>query len=273
MLFEQVKCYFKKESDSAKYMLNYPSYVLKLLADINISQYYRYGLRETFYHNDRDIKPVAKWSDFEELIHDGQEFKYCISSTEAINVRLKVTDINSNDEILCKKIPDAVRELNMLLFALILNAAEQNRGKRKDSDVQSEQGYVILNITKEEGYLVIENECESNVNVEAIRRKLQHIPDSEDDGISLWSFNCYIRQCINSLILAKLKEIEGYNAQNPPDIKEVKAVGEWIMRLSGRDYEIQLEDEGKSGDKSYFRVKLPIFMEKFERTRKETGYE
>ena len=266
MLFEQARWFFQKD-DNERYVKNYPSYVLKLLADIVISQYYRYGLKGNSYQDDRGINSAAKWEDFATLICDGQKIDYCIGKTETITLQLNVTGIDSNNEILCRKGTSSIWELNMLLLALILNAAEQNRGKRQsvNSDIQQEPKYVILNIYKKEGYLVIENECENLVDVYEIKRKLHHIPDSEDDGISLWSFNYYIKQCINSLILARLKEIEG-NAQNQPYTAmadEIEDVGRWIIQLTGSDYEIQLDSNEQSDGKIYFKVGLPIFMEKF----------
>ena len=153
----------------------------------------------------------------------------------------------------------------MLIYALILNAAEQKRGKRqieKDS-IQQEQESVIVSIYKSGDYLIIENESEYTVDLERIKRKLHQIPDSEDDGISLWSFNCYIRQCISSLILARLKEINCDISENKYNMDEVRAVGVWINRLTGQEYEIQPEQETKDDGKCYFRVKIPIFMEMY----------
>lgn len=261
ILFDQAQNYFLDEGHKKQYMSNYPSHILKLLADINISQYYRNGLKVTFYQDDRGIKNAAKWEDFAGLIKNQQEFTYCINKKETVTIHLEVLYIDKNDEILCRNNPDSIREMLMLIYALILNAAEQNRGKREiqNTDIQSEGKRVIVKIYKEEGYLVIENECEDPVDLEEIRRKLQHVPDSEDDGISLWSFNCYIRRCINSLILAKLKEMD----ENQFSIKGIKAIGEWINKLMSQECEIQLGQTVEESEGNSFRVKLPIFMEMY----------
>lgn len=66
VLYEQAAHFFLSEEDNDKYMQDYPSYVLKLLADINISQYYRYGLNPNFYNDDRGFKNVATWKNFAE---------------------------------------------------------------------------------------------------------------------------------------------------------------------------------------------------------------
>ncbi len=265
ILFEQSQHYFRNEEDDAKYIKNYPSYILKLLADINISQYYRNGLKVNFYHDDRGMNNVARWKKFSILIRDQQEFTYCVDKTETLQIKLKVSNIDEELELLCRDTPSSVRELNMLIYALILNAAEQKRGKRqieKDS-IQQEQKSVIVSIYKSGDYLIIENESEYTVDLERIKRKLHQIPDSEDDGISLWSFNCYIRQCISSLILARLKEINCDISENKYYMDEVRAVGVWINRLTGQEYEIQPEQETKEDGKCYFRVKIPIFMEMY----------
>lgn len=265
ILFEQSQHYFRNEEDDAKYIKNYPSYILKLLADIYISQYYRNGLKVNFYHDDRGMNNVARWKKFSILIRDQQEFTYCVDKTETLQIKLKVSNIDEESELLCRDTPSSVRELNMLIYALILNAAEQKRGKRqieKDS-IQQEQESVIVSIYKSGDYLIIENESEYTVDLERIKRKLHQIPDSEDDGISLWSFNCYIRQCISSLILARLKEINCDISENKYNMDEVRAVGVWINRLTGQEYEIQPEQETKEDGKCYFRVKIPIFMEMY----------
>lgn len=268
ILFDQAQHYFRGQEKNKLYMQNYPSQVLKLLADINISQYYRYGLKANFYQDGRGIKNPAKWNNFSELIRDGQNFTYCINKEEVVIIRLEVSDINQNDEILCKNSPGSIREMAMLIYAIILNAAEQNRGKRQNQneDIQPEGKSVIVKIYKDNGYMVVENECEGMIDIDQIRRKLHHIPDSEDDGISLWSFNCYIRRCINSLILAKLKEIECNISENQKSISiinEVEKTAIWINKLTGDEYEIWPELDKKENGEKFFRVKIPIFMEKY----------
>lgn len=283
MLFEQAKYYFENQDGKQdgkqdenkkgnkkenKYIESYPSYVLKLLADISVSQYYRYGLQVKMYHEDMGVETSVEWEKFTSLIKDKQKFSYCIGKDESVEIQLDVSSIDKRDRILCKSKKDSDMEMIMLLYALILNAAEQNRGKRqaKKNGIQDEQGCVIVKIYKDEqSYLVIENECESGVDIERVKRKLQHVPDSEDDGISLWSFNCYIRQCINSLILNKLKELDSNISECQSDkvINDIKETGDWINKLTSQEYEIQLEQNKDKKGKLNFTVKLPIFMEKY----------
>lgn len=264
-LFEQSRFFFENKKNKYKYVSNYPSYVLKLLADIYVSQYYRNGLRKNFYYDDRGIKACAKWSDFSALLSNNQNFVYCIDKEKTVCVKLKVTGIDEEDEILCRQSPSSIRELMMLIYALILNAAEQNRGKRQveKNNVHSETECVTLEMYKEAGYLVIKNECEQAIDIEKIKQGLHHVPESEDDGISFWSFNCYVKQCINSLILEKLKEMERDISENQCDIEKIKQIGNWIKYLTSEECEIQPDEEEKE-DKHYFKVKLPIFMEQYQ---------
>ena len=147
---------------------------------------------------------------------------------------------------------------------MILNAAERGRGKRQitKKSVHMAGQNVIVDLYREEGFLVIENECDESVDVERIKRRLSQVPGSEEDGISLWSFNCYIKRCINALIMARIKDIDTEFAENRADEGQIRYLGEWITRLTGEECEIWPEQCEKNG-KKYFRVKLPVFMEKY----------
>lgn len=263
MQYSQALEHFKGNGMQSAYLQNYPSYVLNLLADINVSKFYRDGLRKEIYKNEGAIKNPAVWGDISALIGDGREFVYTQNEKEKISVKLRVAKIKDTDEILCKgNNQRSVQEFTLLLYSLILNAAEQGRGKRQNFDVQSNHKSVIVNVYKEENYLIIKNECEESVSVERINRNRNRVPESEEDGISFWSFNCYIKRCINSLIWAKMREINANIAEGCLDEKEVAQLGEWIMKLTNEEFEIQAKCY-KEEQKIYFMVSLPIFMEKY----------
>lgn len=264
MFFLQAQNYFQ-DTEKSIYMENYPSYVLKLLADINISKYYRYGLRAELYKNENGFGKTATWGQITQFIGNNQKLLYCINEDERINIKIDVNDIDENEAVLCKNSPSSIQDICMLIYSLIWNAAEKNRGKyqEKELSVQDNEKCVIVEIRKEKGNLIIRNECEECMDIRYIKRRLHHIPDSEDDGISLWSFNCYIRQSINSIILAKMKEIEQSILENCAETGSVENIGKWIEKLTGDEYEIQPEIINEDG-KMYFSVKLPIFMEKYQ---------
>lgn len=263
MQYDQMLCYFSG-NDREKYMEYYPSYVLNLLADMNVSKYYRYGLRRKIY-DDTAIKRPAAWNDFSALLDDGKEFIYRFSGNEKVSVKLMVSGIDKEDKMLCRSNShDALREFMLLIYALILNAAEQGRGKRQSENkaVQLQEESVIVKLYKEGDVLIMENECEEPADLERVKRALHRIPESEEDGISLWSFNYYIKRCINSLIREKLKEVEAEIAENRRDNRKICNLGKWIMKLTGEECMIQAETYERD-DRVYFKLKVPVFMEKY----------
>lgn len=74
--------------------------------------------------------------------------------------------------------------------------------------------------------------------------------------------------------MAKLKEIERNISENPDSIGNMEYVKKWIETLMSEKYDIQ-PDVIKEDEKSYFIVKLPIFMEiyQFDEKEKEISYE
>ncbi len=263
MQYDQTLCYFAGEGGD-DYLRYYPSYVLNLLADINVSKYYRNGLQRKI-RDDMEIKHPAVWGDLATLLGDGKEFVYRFSEGESVIVKLCVAQISRRDEILCRaNSQDAIREFTLLLYALILNAAERGRGKRqsKIGTVQPNEQSVIVNLYKEKDVLVIENECEEAVDIKCIERALYRVPESEEDGISLWSFGYYIKRCIYSLVKAKLNETELNIAENQVNEKVICDLGVWINRLTGEECMIQAETCQRD-NRTYFKLKLPVFMERY----------
>lgn len=261
--YEQTLRYFSGKSGDDD-LFSYPSYVLNLLADINVSKYYRNGLQRKI-RDDAEIRKPAVWKDFAVLLSDGKEFVYRYGEGESVSVNLNVSQIDEKDEILCKaNNQDATREFTLLLYALILNAAERGRGKRqsKNGAVQEDAKSVIVNLYKEKDVLVIENECEEPVDIERIRRALHRVPEPEKDGVSLWSFNRYIKRCIYSLVKAKLNETEIGIAENRVSKEKILNLGIWIGRLTGEECMIQIEPYQRD-NRMFFKLKLPVFMEKY----------
>lgn len=261
--YEQALRYFSGESND-DYLRSCPSYVLNLLADINVSKYYRNGLQRKL-RDDAEIRRPATWKDFSVMLSDGKEFVYRYGEGESVSVILNVSGISEDDEILCKSNnQDAVREFTLLLYALILNAAERGRGKRqgKKGAVQEDDKSVIVKLYEEGGYLIIENECEESVDVERIRRALHRVPEPEKDGISLWAFNQYIKRCIYSLVKAKLNETENDIAENQVNTKTIRDLGIQIGRLTGEEYMIQTDPVARD-NRIFFKLRLPVLMGKY----------
>lgn len=242
----------------------YPAYVLKLLSDITVSKYYREGLRKM--RAKIDLKQFAQWGDVSSFLGNEKKFFYRMDGDKRLFVVLKVDGINDKEEILCRKDDkDSIRELTLLIYALVLNAAEKKRGKRKmqeNNTVQNGDEWVIVKLTKSEQYLVIQNECQDSVNIEQIKHKLSQVPESEEDGISLWSMNCYIKQCINSLIMTILKRDKTDVSESFANHKQISELKEWIEKLTGEGFTVQ-PDMLTENEKKFFAVKVPLFMKDY----------
>lgn len=266
MLFDKAQGYFQRETGIDE-LQNYPAYVLRLLADINISTYYRNAMKVDYFKTKSGMSgSLAKWECFSGFLSDGKKFACCVGEGENIDIRLCVSDINYDEQILCRDTPSARQDMILLIYSVILNAAEQNRGKRvteENNMMQSgAKSVIIVDVCEENGYLVISNECKEKLDIEHIRKKLNHMPESEEDGISLWSFNRYIKKCINSLIQEKLMEIEQDFINQATNKMDMKTVKQWIKNLTGGQYDVQVEISFV--EPYYFRVKLPIFMKLYE---------
>lgn len=214
---------------------------------------------------DTEWRQFARWGDLSEFLTDKKEFFYRMDGDEKLYVKLEIPGIDCEEEILCgKDDKDAIRDLTLLIYAIVLNAAQENRGRREakkeNSTVQTAEQRVIVKLVKKEHYLVIQNECAEEVDLEQIKHKLSHVPESEEDGISLWSMNCYLKQCINNLITAMLRRAESAisdnRADNEQDLSELK---KWIEKLTGEGFTIQ-PDRGREQGKTFFAVKIPLFM-------------
>lgn len=269
MQFEHAARYYMDEGhEKESIQENYASYILNLLADINVSRYYRDGLHKKIYKYEKKIEKYAAWGRLSSVLRDGKTFVYRESDNEKVSVKLEVLKIDEKDHILCEDSRRSIQELTLLIYSLILNAAEKGRGMRKiqnkisNPDVQKDEKCVIVKLQKEGGDLIIENECEEPVHPDQIERYQDRVPESEEDGISFWSFNCYIKQCINSLILSKMKETDEIIQRGEIEPEKIQSLGRWIEKLAGRECEIQSEGYEEK-DKNYFRVKIPIFIEKY----------
>lgn len=250
--------------NASKFEECYPAYVLKLLSDITVSKYYRRGLRKM--RAEVELKQFARWSEFSEFFGDKKEFFYRMDGDNRLFVELETEEIGDEQEILCGKDDrNSIRELTLLIYALVLNAAEKNRGKREineNSTIQKREERVIVRLKKEKQYLVIQNECAELADIDQIRQKLNQVPESEEDGISLWSMNCYIKSCINNLITAMLKRVESDNSEILTDVDLLLEIKRWIEELVGENFTVQPESDSKDG-KNYFAVKIPLFMKNY----------
>lgn len=275
--FERVYTYYVKKDknntgEDQKYEGCYPAYVLKLLSDITVSKYYRKSLEKM--QTGVEMKQFAHWSEISAFWGDRKKFFYRMDGNQRLFVELELDKseegkIEDDEEILCGRDDrEDIRELTLLIYALMLNAAEKNRGKREKEEI-SENGTiqmgeerVIVKLKKKDQYLVIENECEELIDIDQIRQKLSQVPESEEDGISFWSMNYYIKCCINNLITAMLKRVEADNSEILTGVGPLSEMKSWIEELAGEKFTVQPDSYFKDG-KNYFAVKIPLFMKDY----------
>lgn len=275
MHYEHAVQILEEDPDKKVYMDYYPYYILNLLSDINVSKYYRRGLRQEFYSDEKTFASPAKWKDFSKLFKNGHQYTYEIreeksGKSEVILIKLEIENLNPDDEILCDAAEEERRNLMLLLYSLILNAAGEKRGKRivepgekQNSGMHSVKKSVIVKMRKNSfGNLEVINESVEEFDADEITNKLMQIPESEEDGISLWSLNRYIKSCISAYLMDKLRLAEEKLERNELSREEVVYIGKRTEELLSEKYDVKPKTYSEN-KKSYFAVELPILMERY----------
>lgn len=265
--YNQVKNYFENINQKQGDWKIYPHYLLNLLADLSVSRYYRRGLKEPLY-DELDMNSLAQWKDIGELLRNQRSFIYEAEPGERVNVRLEVdSEIKGEDRILCRgNNPDAIREFTLLLYALILNAAEKGRGvriSRGESTKECVHGVeisVIVNLKREGKYLIIQNESTQNVNFDEIKRKLKRVPESSEDGISLWSAKVYIQRCSSAAAITMINEAREKFLSNQGTKQELESLKAKVIAYLDEEDSIKIDGNEING-KFFFTVGLPIFLD------------
>lgn len=272
MYYEQAIKYFIED---VKFSEAYPSYILNLLADINVSRYYRSALRSKFYTEKISFDDPVTWDCFKPLLSNGRTYFYSQNENENVRIILKVSEISGTEEVMCKNSGNSIVEYMLLLYSLILNAAEAKRGVREQADnqnlqenaqksFQEESKSVIVEITKQNGRLIISNKIHEK-NESKLRRAqegLKNIPETEEEGISLWSFNQNLKRCISSYVLEKLQITNNRLVEQGVSADELLRLGEQVEKFLSDEYEVKVRCEVRDHD-NYFVIELPVFMECF----------
>ena len=265
--YNQVKKYFENINQKESDWEIYPHYLLNLLADLSVSRYYRRGLKEPLY-DELDMDNLAQWKDIGKLLRSQRRFIYEAEPGERVEVQLKVDQgIKDDNRILCRgNNPDAIREFTLLLYALVLNAAEKGRGVRirckkstKEAVHQPKIG-VIVELKREGRHLIIQNESRKAVNVDEIRRKLKRVPESSEDGISLWSAKVYIQRCSSAVALTMLNEAREKFLSNQGTQQELEELRKKVIARLDENSSIKIDSSENNG-RFFFTVGLPIFLD------------
>lgn len=276
--YRQALSYIKNVGQDRKCPMEmYPFYVLNLLADLNVSKCYRREVQGTPYQGRYLFSDSVTWSEFAEIFQDGKRFLYREeNSGKKIWIELEVGEISEESAVLCEKDEGSIKEMLLLLYSLILNAGEEKRGKRickaaageDKNGVQNDEEYVIVTLEKKGGSLVISNKTEEKpVEAERIRKQLRHIPESEEEGISLWSFNRMLKRKIGAYVSARIDFLENKIKEGNLSEDEIKRERIRIRKLVSDEYDIKIDIKNTGGRgkprEGCFKICLPIFMEAY----------
>lgn len=265
--YNQVKNYFENIDKKQGDWKIYPHYLLNLLADLSVSRYYRRGLKEPLY-DELDMNSLAHWEDVGELLKDQRSFIYEAEPGERVDVQLEVdSEIKDDDRILCRgNNPDAIREFTLLLYALILNAAEKGRGVRINCEKSTKEAVrdpkisVIVKMRRQGRQLIIQNESSQNVNADEIRRKLKRVPEFSEDGISLWSAKVYIQRCNSAMAVTMINESREKFLSNQGTKQELETLRKKVITCLDDTSSIKIDSSQING-RFFFTVGLPIFLD------------
>ena len=147
------------------------------------------------------------------------------------------------------------------MYALILNAAEKERGVRTfvEKTRQGRNQRVIVELKRENELLIIKNECSQRVDTDEIKRRLKKVPESSEDGISLWSAYVYIQRCKSALVMTRINNVREKLLSNLAMYEDMTNLLKEVESLFDVSGEVTIENRESNG-KNYFMVGLPIFV-------------
>lgn len=113
-----------------KYQKYYRSNVLTLLADLNVSEIYRKSLKKDYYLGSCSIR-LIRWEDSSSIFNKGIDFYVMGETKDPLQIEVSYEKkfpedkkISPMDELLCYNVTKAGREVNLLLYSLILCSCE-----------------------------------------------------------------------------------------------------------------------------------------------------
>jgi len=255
---------FEQVCKKGKYHQYYQSDILTLLADLNVSEIYRKSLKKDYYLDCCDIKTV-KWNDETSIFNKGIDFYY-IADKIPEPVKIEVSfekkfdgdeKIECKDELLCYNVANAGREVNLLLYSLILNAGVAGRSHIKDHTVK-----VYISKTRSGNLRIANLAGQSQRDINDINEELKYPPANEEKGISLWSVSRYIKSIIYSVLYMTYEKLDAdIRYCQKKNIDEYK---ESLEQLLGSEFEVRA-DWVTSGEEKYFSLEIPVLAGKYQR--------
>ena len=257
---------------------HFRSYILTLLSDLQVSSEYRQSLKNSYYHSILRIC-TESWKDIYQFLKEKKQI-LSVESGQTWGKQDKqyllvhiITDqkifedevlINPDDRMLVWDEAFRKENLFLLLYALIMNAAGRNRGKREEGPYGLQRIDVYLTRT-EEGDLRISNKCvEAGTETDQINSQLEY-PPGRDQGISVWSISRYIRKMVSvmaqDMIQKTVKETAEMDDKKAYD--KCMKLRDALEDLLERRCRVKASVK-KYGAEEYFCMEVPIFYKKYE---------
>lgn len=255
----------------------YPSYVLTLLADLQVSEIYRTSLGEDYYCRRLRLKTVG-WENTPLKI--GHTFTVYGVST-GINKYVRVSVITdeilfedeelllSSDHVIAYNFASGLRQTFLMIVTLIMNAAVNGRAPNESKNREESTSEISVYLTKtKNGNLRIKNR--SSIDrplVEDIIDGMEY-PPGKNQGISLWSMARYIKGITSILAEHALIRLSAQlscmgEAECIAILREKKGT---IETLLSERFQVKV-DERTDGETKYFCVDIPILAEKYQEFR------
>lgn len=261
----------------------YSSHVMTLLADLKVSDTYRQSLKDSYYDRVANMMKVVKCSEVLGIYGKEDSF-YAIEEGGGSRVSITVItdnsvqkifsddiELNEDDEIICSSVSSGTSDLQLLIHALILNAAMPERGvgeseskSNNDMDIRK----VYLSKTANGDLRILNQTNEVDIDIDKINKALKYPLRDEAQGISLWSISRYLRVLKNICMEKYLHEAEYVLCLS----KETET-NLCIFRNKMRVYLEENPIEVKCGvkvitdgqeKKKYFFTEVPIFKNRYD---------
>lgn len=242
----------------------YQAELLRLLADLNVSEYYRNSLTKDYYLSPSLIYTEA-WNCSLSIFKNVKNF-YVMNSDGRAQIETVVSydvifdgdrPLRDEEKIVIFDHTNAERDLFLLLYSLITNAATVNRGLVEDGQVT-----VYLSRTADDQLRIANVVGENTGKITALQlnTELAAPPDGEKQGISLWSMSRYVKKVTACMIRSRLAQIERMpQGERTGQLEILKGQ---IIRMLSEEFATYVTIENVNGEK-YFSVVVPVLAEKY----------
>lgn len=274
----KIKQYEDVQNYSSNKQELYHSYILTLLKDLQVSDVYRPSLHRKFYG--RDLKITSYTWEKTPIEFNKECTKLYVAATQSYNyIKLNVytkklwfpddKQLDYKNELIAFDIADGVRRPFLMILALIMNAAVEDRAEMQsfESDFKVASVDVYLSRTPAGGLRILNFSNGEGKNIEQIRREMLS-PPGPDSGISLWSMSRYIKSIVSRLTincLDKYREVLA-DCSMEEQKKLLLELRSFLDDLLSDSYMIKV-DGNAIDSKKYFSVEIPILAEKYEKYR------